>query len=432
MSNRSYDGEPFDASWQSDLKDAQRDGETVDATPKDNAGNEQTSVWPSMLPNEPFVRGMSKGESKQSKVVKALAQFPDRDDQSISDYVGCSESQVAAVRHKVSVFVPPDAVGFEIPDQPDPSRSSLAKYALGDDGARFDKTDFGLNTSTTAGDGDSGDPGGGATAAAGGGDPSDLDSHEICRRFYANGESAEEIAADLGVSDRNVTGRLNAWKSTDHNDRAELDAWPMYLPKKALGPKQAEAFEYWLANPDADKKEVANAVDTTTRTVGRVRQRVRCYTTESDGLPFELPEEPSAGLAEHALDVYREREGPLSFDEVHDGGDEGTTDDGDAEGSEDNEHEGRGAADDLRDQLDTLSENVKAIDSAVADRLDEIDSRVAALEDARESGEDTETEAQDPAPALGEVGRLTDELQRRRQASVLTRFKWWLVGGGSE
>lgn len=420
MSNRSYDGEPFDASWQSDLKDAQRDGETVDATPKDNAGNEQTSVWPSELPREPFVRGMSKGESKQSKVVKALAQFPDRDDQSISDYVGCSESQVDGVRHKVSVFVSPDAVGFEIPDQPDPSRSPLAKYALGDDGARFDKTDFGLNTSTTAGDGDGGDPGGG--------DPSDLDSHEICRRFYANGESGGEIAADLGVSDRNVTGRLNAWKSTDHNDRAELDAWPMYLPEKALGPKQAEAFEYWLANPGADKKEVANAVDTTTRTVGRVRQRVRCYTTESDGLPFELPEEPSAGLAEHALDVYREREGPLSFDKADDdGGDEVVTDD-----AGDSEQGAADAADDLRDQLDTLSENVKAIDSAVADRLDEIDSRVAALEDARESGEDTETGAQGPAPALGEVDRLTDELQRRRQASVLTRFKWWLVGGDSE
>jgi len=216
MSDRSYDGEPINAAWQSDLEDAQGDssGKTVDATPKVQDGGEQTDFWPSELPREPFERGTSRGQSVQSQVVEALVQFPDASDSQIAEYVDCSVSQVRAVRHKVSVFVPPPTVQFSIPAEPSVEANRLAVYALDHEQSRFDRSELESEGDTESNDG--------------GAQDSDR-ADEIARRYYDEEEAAKEIAEDLDMSAAAVKGTLaqaernqtDSGRDHDSDDRAD-------------------------------------------------------------------------------------------------------------------------------------------------------------------------------------------------------------------
>lgn len=211
MTERSYDGEPIDAAWQSDLKDAQadRNGKTVDATPKESNGGERTDFWPSEVPHEPFVRGVSEGQSVQSQVVEALAQFPDASNSRIAEYVDCSKSQVQAVRHKVSVFVPPAAVQFAIPAEPGIQSNRLAVYALDHEESRFDRDELEPDADTESSDAE---------------EQSNGSATDIARRFYDEGEEAEEIAEDLGMNLRQVTGTLAQAERNQDGSEAPADA----------------------------------------------------------------------------------------------------------------------------------------------------------------------------------------------------------------
>lgn len=126
--------EPQDPAAQ--LADYDLDKTVGDGSTKDDMGDDTVDQWPSNIPEAPFIRSTGSGESKQHKVVRFLAINPDKSNKRIADVAGCGVDYVNYVRHKVSVFTPPDKVKFEIPKYP-LSRNDLVKRAMKSDQSRF-------------------------------------------------------------------------------------------------------------------------------------------------------------------------------------------------------------------------------------------------------------------------------------------------------
>jgi hypothetical protein len=403
MSNKEYQGEPIDASWQSDLRDAQKtDGETIAASDDGESGKMSTSDWPSALPEEQFDKGKSSGADQQSRIIRQLVQHPNASAKRIVDLAdGRVPAYVRSVRHKASVFATPDEVPFDIPERPDPEQTLLKgqlSRLLEHPDARFDASDFGLDASESV---QSQEEAESEPAAAGVDVDDQTDGSEVCRRYYVEGKDAKTVATELGLSPQQVTGYCSAWYNTDHHEHAEMGAWPIDLPENGLSKAQTEAFEYWLRNPEAEKSEVASAVDTTPRTVGRVRHRIKCYTDDGSALPFDLPAVPADTTPDFALEAYRERTGfePDVDSDTTEGGEEPTESPNTDSETENGNNNSDSAA--TETQLRALSKNVQDLDAAASDRLRAIEERIEIIE-------------------------------RRQEASLWTRLKWWFTGGAAD
>lgn len=210
-----YDGEPLDFSWQSDLKDANTDrGRTVGGTADPEPGDLSTDNWPSKLPKSPFTRVANSADdkSKQQKVVEAMVLHPNAEDESISKIAKCDPSYVGDVRGKVSVYVPPRAVPFDIPELP--TKSRLTDAAISDKQSRFREDSISKirGEDDNRQGADDGSTRGGAEL-----------SERICERYYDEGESAESIADDLGLSENQVTGRLSYRAHRSDNKESNVD-----------------------------------------------------------------------------------------------------------------------------------------------------------------------------------------------------------------
>jgi len=396
MSNKEYQGEPIDASWQSDLRDAQQpSGETIGASDDGESGEMTTSNWPSALPEREFDRGKSSGADQQSRIIRKLVQHPNASNKRI---VGLADGRVPAyvkaVKHKASVFAHPSEVPFDIPETPDAEQTLLKgqmRRLLQHPDSRFDLSDFDLET-------DSSDV---ASERV-----QEIDGSEVCRRRFVKGEDPKTVADELGITTSQVGGYASAWYSTEQHEHAEMKAWPVDLPERALPKAQTEAFEYWLRNPEAETSEIADAVGTTRRTVVRVPHRIKCYTDDSSALPFDLPPRPAKTTPEFALEAWRERadgdpDGEPVRAEIEPGDDITQPDSSDNEGTRgergSKEAQPETTDDRTQERLQALSENVQSLDSAASERLAVVEDQI-------------------------------DTIARRQEASAWERLKWWVFG----
>jgi len=104
--NRDYDGDPIDMTY---THLSERDGETVAGTTADDAGSEQTTFWPSALPEEEF-------KDWERDALRRLAIHDDSE--RVAEAVGKSANAVNKTLQKVSCFAGPDETPFPSPERP--------------------------------------------------------------------------------------------------------------------------------------------------------------------------------------------------------------------------------------------------------------------------------------------------------------------------
>lgn len=149
-------------------------------------------VGENALPLEPFERGVGGGSSVQYRVLEYLHENPEASDQGAAAAVDTSEDYIRAIRNKVSAFVEPAAVPFDIPDEPNPQKTGIVAVAVQDERSRFDSEAELVQEAEAAGEDET----------------PDIDISEIGMRYYQDGDSLEEIAADFDLSVNQVSGYL--------------------------------------------------------------------------------------------------------------------------------------------------------------------------------------------------------------------------------
>lgn len=269
---RDYDGPPIDGTEQY-ISERDEDGETVGGTSDDDRGDETVVDWPDAVPREPFERG-----EYQTQIVEKLA-IKDRPDPLVAERVGCTRNTVRAVRNKVSVFAKPGDVSFRIPVFPGTGYSIVDK-ALRHEEARFD-----ANSADEL-------------------DRGAYSVDEIARRRYADHESLESIAADLGIEVARVRGKLSNYQkeegsgqttsaaggSDPESDGPDCD-WPEILPLAHFTSLQQKIICYLMDNPLASQHEVAAQVGTEPKYVTRVVDKASIW-ADPDDVPFPARKVP--------------------------------------------------------------------------------------------------------------------------------------------
>lgn len=112
MSDKSYEGEPLDLSWSSDLKSADTSGETVDATTAEDMGQEHTDAWPSVLPRDEFTQA-------QQEAIEYLSLHPNGTSRQFEQNTPFSRNYHYSVRREVAEYADQDEVPFDIPPSKD-------------------------------------------------------------------------------------------------------------------------------------------------------------------------------------------------------------------------------------------------------------------------------------------------------------------------
>jgi len=136
--SRKYDGDPIDASWNSDLKNIEQK-DTVDVVDDEGDGNERVECWPECLPKKRFENEGKSGENKQLAVIRFLCLHPDATDKTVAENVDIYTASVSRIRSKASVFCTPDDVPFRIPEFPVLSSRGTAEPYLSEPESRFER-----------------------------------------------------------------------------------------------------------------------------------------------------------------------------------------------------------------------------------------------------------------------------------------------------
>lgn len=272
MSNRRYNGEPIDASWTSDLVDADN-GTTVGASDDGEEGRVETEDWPTAIPKSVFKHDKSQ---IQTQVIKHLVRFPNASDYEVAQAVGCSTGHVNSVRGKVSMFVEPSEVPFEI--QEIPTKSGLTENLLGHEESRFD-VDSWAELRDKAENRDTSEE-------------ADIDVEDIGQRFYENGESTQSIASDYGVSRNVIQGKLQGYDKDNHDGNGQTDSVRGFgVPSGVFSETQKEVFDHLIDNPESNYSDISSELDVSPSTIARTKHRSQCYVAP-ESLPFGVPEGP--------------------------------------------------------------------------------------------------------------------------------------------
>jgi len=268
-----YDGEPLDLGWKSYI--GSDSGETVEASNNgEQRNNTSTMYWPDDLPESVFEHDAS---GMQKEIIETAAKFNAESNGHIADIVGCSEQHVQSVKSKVSLFVEPASVSFEIPEIP--VKTGLTEPLLTHEQCRFEADTWGelKGDSEEADNNTDGKP---------------VNIEEIGKRRYEHEEDAESIAADFGISVNAVGGYLSQYKAREtenaegssiNNEYQKFDALDGVFPDHYI-----EVFNRLAAGQN--RLHIAEQIGMSKTVVYTVRQKSVCY-IDPEELPFDAPDE---------------------------------------------------------------------------------------------------------------------------------------------
>jgi antitoxin component of RelBE/YafQ-DinJ toxin-antitoxin module len=213
----------------------------------------------------------------QKEIIETAAKFNAESNGHIADIVGCSEQHVQSVKSKVSLFVEPASVSFEIPEIP--VKTGLTEPLLTHEQCRFEADTWGelKGDSEEADNNTDGKP---------------VNIEEIGKRRYEHEEDAESIAADFGISVNAVGGYLSQYKAREtenaegssiNNEYQKFDALDGVFPDHYI-----EVFNRLAAGQN--RLHIAEQIGMSKTVVYTVRQKSVCY-IDPEELPFDAPDE---------------------------------------------------------------------------------------------------------------------------------------------
>jgi hypothetical protein len=268
-----YDGEPLDLGWKSYI--GSDSGETVEASNNgEQRNNTSTMYWPDDLPESVFEHDAS---GIQKEIIETAAKFNAESNEHIADMVGCSEQHVQNVKSKVSLFVEPASVSFDIPEIP--VKTGLTEPLLTHEQCRFEADTWGeLKGDSEKSDNNT--------------DGKPVDTEEIGERYYEDGEDAETIADEFGISVNAVGGHLAQYKATKTKDVEESSINDEYQKFDALDgvfpDHYIEVFNRLAAGQNSSY--IAEQIGMTEPVVYSVKYKSACYVVPAE-LPFDVPDE---------------------------------------------------------------------------------------------------------------------------------------------